>query len=369
MSVFDQRYSRRTFLRASGAVGAAVGLGGLTAACSIGGSSGGTFNWITWSDHYIDTQLKAIEDSDKIIANISPLEGNAEGFAKLKEVKGQLDMMSADALWVRDAYNKEGLIEPFDIDEIKVGKELYSFAREFEIWTTPEGYLGYPFGWSPIMIYYDPAKVSGSPDGWEVLLDPKYKGRVIVEHQPEEIVAYMARAAGFDTPYSLSDDQLTTVRGLLEQLKPNILRFAGQATDTVNALVSGEAWLATGNIGNEDRVKDASGPEIKGYVPKEGTVAWQDSEMIVKGGANSKLIKPFWEKAEVAENMVANFHAYGRPLFNEKAYKLLVDGGQKDKADRFRYNEAEDILAKSILKGPGTSIDKSIELFTDIFGA
>ena len=75
---------------------------------------------MTWSDHYIDTQLKAIEASDKIIANISELAGNAEGYAKLKEVKGQLDMMSADALWVRDAYNKDGLIEPFDINELKV---------------------------------------------------------------------------------------------------------------------------------------------------------------------------------------------------------------------------------------------------------
>jgi putative spermidine/putrescine transport system substrate-binding protein len=369
MTDLDMSVSRRRFLQLTGAIGATAALGGVLQACSLVGSQGGTFNWMTWSDHYVDTQLKAIESSDKIVASISPLEGNAEGFAKLKEVKGQLDMMSADALWVRDAYNKEGLIEPFDINELTVAKELYPFARKFEIWTTPQGYLGYPFGWSPIMIYYDPAKVSGSPDGWEVILDPKYKGRVIVEHQPEEIVAYMARASGFDNPYSLSDDQLATVKGLLEQLKPNLKKFAGQATDTVNALVSGEAWLATGNIGNEDRVKDAGGPEIKGYVPKEGTVAWQDSEMIVKGGANQKLIKPFWEKAEVAENIVANFHAYGRPLFNEKAYKLLTDAGQKDKADRYRYNEAESILNKSILKGPGSSIDKSIKLFNEIFGA
>ncbi len=369
MTVFDQRYSRRTFLKASGAVGAAVSLGGLSAACSLVGSQGGTFNWMTWSDHYIDSQLKTIEASDKIVANISELSGNAEGFAKLKEVKGQLDMVSADALWVRDAYHKEGLIEPFDINELKVAKQLFPFAREFKIWTTPEGYLGYPIGWSPILIYYDPAKVSGSPDGWEAILDPKYKGRVVVENQPEEIVAYMARAAGFDTPYSLSDDQLATVRGLLEQLKPNVLRFAQQATDTVNSMISGEAWLATGNIGNEDRVKNGGGPEIKGYVPKEGTVAWQDSEMIVKGGANKSLLMPFLEKNEVAENIAANFIAYGRPLFNEQAYKLLVDQGKKDQADRYHYNDAEEILGRSILKGPGTSTDKSIQLFNEIFGA
>ena len=206
MSAIDNHLSRRRFLQASAAVGATVGLGGVTAACSAigGGQQGGTFNWMTWGDHYIDKQLKAIETSDKITANISELAGNAEGYAKLKEVKGQLDMVSADALWVRDAYNKDGLIEAFDINSLKVASQLFPFARKFDIWTTPEGYLGYPIGWSPISIYYDPAKVTGTPDSWQVLLDPKYKGRVVVENQPEEIVAYMARAAGFDKPYDLS---------------------------------------------------------------------------------------------------------------------------------------------------------------------
>jgi spermidine/putrescine-binding protein len=368
MTMVDQQLSRRRFLQASGAVGAAIGLGGVTAACNVIGSQGGTFNWMTWGDHWIQTQLDAIEASDNITTNISELAGNAEGFAKLKEVKGQLDKMSGDALWVPDAYNKEGLIEPFDINELKVAEQLFPFARQFPIWTTPEGYLGYPFGWSPISIYYDPANVTGNPDSWEVLLDPKYKGRVVVENQPEEIVAYMARAAGFDQPYDLTDDQLTTVKGLLEQLKPNVLRLAQQATDSVNAMISGEAWLITGNIGNEDRVKDGGGPEIKGFIPKEGTVAWQDAEMIVKEGENKALILPFLEKSQQAENIAENFLVHGRPLFNEKAYQLLVDQGEKDRADRYHYNEAEDILGVSVLKGPGTSTEKSIQLFNEIFG-
>ena len=371
MTDIDTRLSRRRFLQGTAAVGATVSLGGFTAACNVigQGQQGGTFNFMTWGDHYIDTQLKAIEASDNITANISELSGNAEGFAKLKEVKGQLDMVSADALWLPDAYHKEGLIEPFDINDLNVSKELYPFAREFPIWTTPEGYLGYPFGWSPISIYYDPANVTGNPDSWEVLLDPKYEKKVVVEKQPEEVVAFMARAAGFDKPYDLTTEQLATVKTYLERLKPNILKFAQQATDTVAALTSGEAWLSTGNIGNEDRVKDAGGPEIKGFVPKEGTVAWQDSEMIVKGGANTTLLFPYLEKSQVAANIAENFITHGRPLFNEQAYKILVDQGHKDRADRYHYNEAEAILGASVLKGPGSSTAASIELFNEVFGA
>jgi spermidine/putrescine-binding protein len=351
--VLDQTHSRRRFLQLTGAVGATAALGGVLQACNVIGGGGaattGTFNWMTWSDHWIQSQLDKIATDTKISTAIQELAGNAEGYAKLKEVKGQLDKMSGDAMWVPNAYAKDGLIEPFDINELKVSTQLYSFAREFPYWQSSEGYMAYPFGWSPIMIYYDPAKVSGGPTDWQVLLDPKYKGRVVVENQPEEIVAYMARAAGFDKPYDLTDDQLTTVKGYLEKLKPNILKFAQQATDSVAAMVSGE-------------------PEIKGYVPSEGTVGWHDGEMIVKEGANKALIKPFLEQSQQAELIAENFLANGRPLFNEKAYKLLNDQGKQDQADRYLYSKAPDVLPTMVLKGPGTSTDKSIQLFNEVFG-
>ena len=367
MSAFDHQLSRRRFLQASAAVGATVSLGGFTAACNAVGQQGGTFNWMTWSDHYTDDGLKAIEASDKIVAAITELSGNAEGFAKLKEVKGQLDMMSGDALWV-PAYHEAGLIEPININEFKVASQLYSLAREFKVWTVAGGYLGYPFGWSPISIYYNPKFVDPAPDSWDVLLDPKYKGRVVVENQPEEIVAYMGKAASVESPYSMTDDQLVTVKGYLEKLKPNVLRFAQQATDTVNAMVTEEAWLVTGNLGNEDRVKDAGGPEIKSFIPKEGTVGWMDAEMIVKEGVNKSLLHPFLEKIEQAENIAANFLAYGRPLFNEAAYKILVNQGEQDRADRYLYNKPETVNSMT-LKGPGLSTAKGIQLFNEVFGA
>jgi hypothetical protein len=155
----DQTHSRRRFLQLTGAVGATAALGGVLQACNVIGGGGaattGTFNWMTWSDHWIQSQLDKIATDTKISTAIQELAGNAEGYAKLKEVKGQLDKMSGDAMWVPNAYNKDGLIEPFDINELKVSTQLYSFAREFPYWQSSEGYIAYPFGWSPIMIYYD----------------------------------------------------------------------------------------------------------------------------------------------------------------------------------------------------------------------
>jgi spermidine/putrescine-binding protein len=362
------RLTRRRFLQAS-----AVAAGALAAGSSLAtrvraqDAQGGTFNWMTWSDHYYQEQLDEIGATANILPSISALSDNADGFTKLKEVGGQLDLISGDALWV-PAYFDAGLIEAWDINELEVAKTLYPLAREFEIWTRPEGYLGYPFGWSPVQIYYDPAHVSPAPDSWEVLLDPKYAGRVILEDQPVEICAYMGKYSGAADPYNMTDEELAVVKDLLTQLKPNILRLAPQNDQTIDALASGEAWLGTGNLGTDERVLEAGGPALAVFTPKEGTIGWMDAEMIVAGGANTGLIRPFLELAETPEHIAENFLRYGRPLFNEGAYQVLVDNGHQERADRFLFNKPETVLTMT-LKGPGLSTQGAIDAFNEVFGA
>jgi spermidine/putrescine-binding protein len=392
-----REYSRRSFLKVMGATGAVVGLGGIAAACSTAASSSapaatsaataaataaaasaaaspsaaaaptGTFNWMTWGDHSYPAQLALIEQSAGIKTNQTLFSDNVEAFTKLKEVGGQLDMVSGDALWVPH-YFDNGLIEAFELASLAVSKQLYSVAQSFEIWTKPEGYLGYPFGWSPIQVYYDPAKVSPAPDSWEVLLDPKYKKRIVTEDQPVEVMAYMGKLTGAKSSYSMTTEEVAKAKEALIQFKPNVLRLSNQATDTIAALKSGEAWIATGNLGTETRVKDQGGPELKVFTPKEGTIGWMDSEMIVKGGANEKLIRPYLELANQAEYIAANFMLNRRPLFNEAAYKILVNQGQQELADRFLYNKPETVLTMD-LKGPGTSTQAAVDAFNEVFGA
>ncbi len=371
-TAWNGNLTRRRFLQATAGVGGVVAFGGLAAACSTGGggtaapAATGTFNWMTWSDHYYEEQLAEIAAKD-IKTSITELADNADGYTKVKEVGGQLDMISGDALWV-PKYYEDGLIEAWDINELDVSKHLYSIAKEFDIWSTADGYLGFPFAWSPVQLYYDPAHVSPEPDSWEVLLDPKYKGHIVVENQPVEVVAYMAKLAGAKDPYNMTADELAQAKDLLARLKPNLLKLAQQATETVSSLVNGEAWIATGNLGTEERVKEAGGPELKLFTPKEGTIGWMDAEMFVKGGKNAGVLRPYLELAEQPEYIAENFIRYGRPLFNEGAYKVLVDSGHKDRADRFLFNKPETVLTMT-LKGPGSSTQGAIDTFNEVFGA
>lgn len=399
MADLNQELDRRQFLKVAGAVGATAGLAAFLAACGASGATAtpptaapsvapsvapasataspavasatpgptGTFNWLTWGDHWYQAEMDKIAADIGIKANITSFSDNIDAYTKIQQVGGQVDLVSGDALWVPHYYESQ-LVDAFDINSLKVSSQLYSVARAFSIWTSPAGYLGYPNGWAPIQITYDAAHVTAGADSWELLLDPKYKKRVVVEDQPVEIMAYMGKAAGVKDPYNMTADEIAAAKALLVRLKPNILRLAPQATDTVAALKNGEAWIATINLGADTSVMDQGGPKLTTFTPKEGSIGWMDSEMLVHGGANNNLLLPFLEVHEQAEYVAANFMLNRRPLFNEAAYKLLINQGQQELADHLLYNKPETVNTMT-LKGPGSSTQAVIAAFNDVFGS
>ncbi len=375
----DHKYSRRDFLQLSAAASAGVVLAACSssaspAATASSGASGGpapsagpgNLNFLTWSDHWSQPGLDRVKQQAGIIVNITELSDNSDGFVKLAQVHGQLDMVSADALWV-PLYFDNGLIQAIDINSVDVASELYPMAKTFTFWTRPEGYLGYPWGWSPIQIAYNVAEVTPAPDSWQVLIDPKYARKVVMENQPTDLMLMAARATGAKDPYNMTDAELGVAKDWLTKLKPNVLKLVSQNSETVAALADGSAWLGTGNLGMPDRVKDAKGPQVEAYVAKEGSIGFIDSEMTVKGGQDQGRVIPYLNIAARADLVAQNFIDNGRPLFNEKAYQILVNNGYKDRADRYLYNQPEQALNMT-LKGPGGRVQDYINTFNSVFG-
>ncbi len=387
----DRAISRRNFLKVSGLSGAGLFLAacsGSTATPSPSSASsvpttapasgasmapatsappaGGTLNFLTWSDHWSKDELAGVKSTTNIDVQITELADNIDGFNKLNQVHGQLDLVSGDALWVPKYYDA-GLIDAVDINSFEVASQLYSMARTFDFWTKPDGYLAYPWGWSPIQIVYNPADVTPGATSWQLLVDPKYKGKIVMENQPTDIMLFAGIATGAADIYNMTDAELSAAKDWLTKLKPNLLKLVQQNNETITALASGEAWISTQNLGAPDRVKAANGPEVIAFVPDEGTTGFIDGEMTVKGGTNQALVHPYLEAGAQAEYVAQNFLDNGRPLWNEKAYQLLVDGGHKDQADRYLYNQPEQAL-KMRLKGPAGNVDAYVQTFNSVFG-
>jgi spermidine/putrescine-binding protein len=181
-------------------------------------------------------------------------------------------------------------------------------------------------------------------------------------------MAIAGRATGAKKPYSMTSAQISRAKAYLKSLKPNVLKLASQNNEVVRALADGSAWIGITNLGTDDRVKDAGGPVVKAAYPKEGTVGFIDSESIVKASKHKDSWEKFINAMEQAPWIAKNFVTNGRPLFNEKAYKLLVNQGHGDRARRLLYNKPE-LALKMTIKGPAGNQQAYTDAFNEVFGA
>ena len=193
-----------------------------------------TFNMLTWNDHYDPKkQLPAIAKETGI--TVRPTLGSDDGtmFIKTKESHEEFAVVSADALWV-PYYHQQGLTVPFDIKSFPVSKQLYSAALDVSFWKAGSQYLAYPRAWSALRIYYNPKYVHPAPTSWEVLLDPKYKGKFVRENQPTDIVAEAGLATGAKDPYNMTTAELSKAKQFLQAAKPAFLDLVSQNTGVVS---------------------------------------------------------------------------------------------------------------------------------------
>jgi len=326
-----------------------------------------TLNMETWSDHYLPAQIAAVAKETGITVRPSLETDDSDGYLKVKQTGGQYDVVSTDALWAKKFY-QDGLTEAFDINEIPVAKQLYSVARTVPFWTVPAGYLVYPNGWSSVTFYYNPKYVTTAPTSWHVLTDPKYAGKVVAENQPTDLMAMAGLATGAKQPYDMTPAEISRAQAFLQAAKPAFLKLVSQNSDSVRALADGSAWIALENLGTDYRVHAAGGPVVKQAIPKEGYVGWIDGEQLVKASANKARFTEYLQHWEQPNWVAQNFLVNGRPLFNEAAYKILVNQGYKERADQLWYNQPERALQMT-LKGPSGNVQSYIDAFNQVFAA
>lgn len=373
MEEFERPITRRRLL-AAGAAGAAglVTARGLGTAGSAFGAAelqagGVSLNWLTWSDHYFSDQIQRVRRQTGIGARVQLISDDADAYIKVKRGGGQWDISSEDALWVPKFY-QEGLIVAFDIKSFPVAKQLYPVALHVPFWKAGSNQMGYPFGWSSMQIYYNPKYVTTKPDSYHALLNKKYRKKIVLENQPTDLMAMAGLATGAKKPYDMTPVEISRAKEFLKALKPNILELVSQNTEVIRALTDESAWLTIENLGTDARVRDAKGPLIEVADPREGLYGWMDAEMLLKESPNQSSFERFINAMEQASWIARNFLAYGRPLFNEKAYKILVNTGHKERADRFYYNHPERPLSMT-LKGPSSNAQAYIDAFNEVLAS
>ena len=324
--------SRREFLAGTAAAG--LGLAGAAAWSRRPAEAqalAGPVNWLVWTTYVLPDVTKSFKDQFGATVNVVPFSDNPEAFTKVKLGGGkQYDIAQADAFWPVTYYESK-LIEPIDFEQMSSAKSLFPEFRNFKAWQTKDGMLMYPNCWSPNVLIYNKKYVKAEPTSYEVLFDPKYKGRVAASKGFNYGGYFLPLLLGYD-PFGMDKKQLEDVKKLaLSKYKPNLRQFVSTSAEMVKLFVDETIWIAVQSTpARTFWIKSEGGPDVGWTIPKEGTTGWIDGDMLVAGAEHKAAALRYINHRATPEHMLKLVQKVKYPPTNRETVELLKKQGQEE---------------------------------------
>ena len=319
-----------------------------------------TLNLLVWEGYADPSFVRGFEEQYKCRVSASYMGTSDELVAKLRGGSATNYDVISPSSDVATMIASAGLVTPLDLTKIPSYSQLSAKLTSLPLVHAKSQVYGIPFVWGPNPLIYDTTVFPQAPDSWNVLWDPKYRGRISVWDELSTV--YMAaQILGYDKPdpgqlYNLSDQQLEEVKKKLLELKPNIRKMWATGGDLTNLFQNHEVVAAMGWPLNTAELKKRNFP-VDETIPKENTTGWIDHLMITAASENKDLAYQFLEYMVEAktQKLVTDVTHYtpanpqaGRLMTPEERQVLHLDDADnyqkriyfwQDVPRRARYNE------------------------------
>jgi spermidine/putrescine-binding protein len=222
---------------------------------------------------------------------------------------------------------EQNLVQPIDLRKITHYDSLASKLRSMQDVIKDGATYGVPFTWGPDYLVYNADIIKETPTSWNVMWDPKYKGKVALWDDISSI--YLAGILNGDAQtdkgavYNMSDAQLAAAKKKLMALKPQIRKFWTSAGELNDLMKSKEVVIALGWPLTPATLKK-EGMNIKGIIPSEGATGWIDRLMITKATTNKDLAELFIDYIIKPENLAKVAEVTGYSVANDGAARYLT---------------------------------------------
>jgi spermidine/putrescine-binding protein len=361
--------TRRQFIKDAAYFGAAAGLG-LSAdhvSPARAATLEGPVNAFTWGGRIMADEVADFESQTGVHLNFIGASGNSENLAKVKLGGGnQYDIVGVDALWVPKFY-QEGVIDVIDMASWPQYADMLDQFKNMSIWKVDNMFMAQPWAWSPLVLWYNTKRIKKPPTSIQFLWDPELRQRIAFTRQQEDVIAWMGIATGAKKPYDMTKEELAKAKDGLSRLMPNILKFPPQEEELVKLMADESIWVTALSAGGALRIKDAGGPDVKGFLPPEGYIGYFDGDCIVKGAAHRDAAVAWLQHRVQSKYILNNFLKYRRPLAYKGPLDVLQKEGKSALAHELFYDQPE-ILSKMVVIGPPPNIGDYVDAFNEVAG-
>jgi spermidine/putrescine-binding protein len=257
-----------------------------------------TLNLLVWEGYADASFIKAFEEQNHCKISASYMGSSDELTTKLNGgAASNYDIISPSSDVATFIVNK-GFAAPLDLSKLSAYAQLSAQLTSLPLVRANGQVYGVPFMWGPDPLLYDTTVFSTPPDSWNILWDPKYRGKISVWDDLSTL--YMtAQVLGYDKPnpsqlYNLSDEQLEAVKKKVLELKPNIRKMWSTGGELTNLFQNHEVVAAMGWPLMTNQLRKINFP-IGETIPKENTTGWIDHLMITASSDNKELAYKFLE--------------------------------------------------------------------------
>ena len=197
-----------------------------------------------WEDYVQEPFLKGYVDQYKEKPGTSIFADEDEALAKMRA--GYKPDVMGPCLYSLPRWKAAGLIQPIDTAKLKNWNKLSPTLRNLpeiqagagKVWFVP-----HYWGNTSLTIRTDLAPEYARSQSWNILFDPKYKGRIAVLDGVDDVVPFVAKMIGIDA-YTMTDAQWQQVQEKLRQLMPQLRLISADNATLDQGLASGELVAA-----------------------------------------------------------------------------------------------------------------------------
>lgn len=154
-------------------------------------------------------------------------------------------------------------------------------------------------------IAYNPKYIDTPPTSYAALWDPKYKGKVGMMADSQEIANFAMFLLGIDPATSTEADWEKAAEKLREQRDSGIVRkYYDQSY--IDPLAKGDIWITQAWSGDIFQKNLSDGTDLKFVIPDEGATLWTDNFMIPITAANpvdAITMIDFFYEVDIAASM------------------------------------------------------------------
>ena len=240
-----------------------------------------------------------------ITVNYSTYATNEDMYSKLKNSAVSYDIVIPSDYMIQKMIEEDMLLS-FDVDELSNFENIDDYFKN--PYYDPEGKYSVPYTYGMLGVIYNTNLVDEEDIGsWDLLWNPKYKGKILQFNNPRDAFASAMYYKGIDVN-STDPESWNYALEILKEQKPLVQGYVND--EIFNKMTTASAAIAPYFVG--DYITMAEQEEaLAFYYPEEGVNYFVDAMCIPKNSKNPELAKEYINFMLSEEPAVANAEYIG----------------------------------------------------------